>query len=259
MPAGRMTLVAKGSKKVYVGKKLRISKKKLATDKKQNKRIAALERAARAEQGWLDSEYREATMSRVPQIVSRGVQGTAAADPEFFVLAQGTDGSDKDHKRIGLSINAKKIHARIRMSGRGNGAGYPPDAGLRSGKNLVRLLGVCYETLADFTVGLTEVLENSVDNASSPGRLLDSFFKKQSTTKWHIWYDNVCTVPYTTQTKVLNINYKIPPKYQKMVYPLDTVSAPDTNIFVLYAMTGVRDNAQNQTTLQATYRCVYDK
>ncbi|AXH79519.1 MAG: hypothetical protein [Circular genetic element sp.] len=246
------------------GKRRRVVRKPKAkatkkVDKQQNKRIAALERASRAEQGWIDSEYREATMNRIPQLVSRGVQDSASPDPEFFVMAQGTDGSDKDHKRIGLSINAKKIHARIRLTGRGNAAGYPPDSGVRSGKNQVRLLGVCYETLADFTIGLTEVLQNSVDSVSNPSRLLDTYYKKQSTTKWHIWYDNVCTVPFTTQTKVVNINYNIPKKYQKMVYALDTVTAPDTNIFVLYAMTGIRDNAQNQTTLQATYRMTYDK
>lgn len=252
MPAGRYR------QKPYKGRKYKAKATK-KVDKAQNKRISALERANRSEQGWIDSEYREATMDRIPQIVSRGVQDTSAPNPEFFVMAQGTDGSDKDHKRIGLSINAKKIHAKIRMSGRGNGAGYPPDAGLRTGKNQVRLLGVVYETLADFNIGLPEVLQNSVDSASSPARLLDTYYKKQTTTKWHIWYDNVCTVPYTTQTKVVDIKYNIPTKYQKMVYALDTVSAPETNIFVLYAMTGVRDNTQNQTTLQGTYRVTYDK
>jgi len=253
MPAGRYR--QKAVRRKYKPK----AKATKKVDKAQNKRIAALERANRSEQGWIDSEYRETTMNRVPQLVSRGVQDAASPDPEFFVMAQGTDGSDKDHKRIGLSISAKKIHARIRMSSRGNGAGYPPVTGAFSGKNQVRLLGVVYETLADFTAGLTEVLQNPVDNASHPSRLLDTYYKKQSTSKWHIWYDNVCTVPFTTQTKVVNINYNIPKKYQKMVYALDTVSAPETNIFVLYAMTGIRDNAQNQTTLQATYRMTYEK
>lgn len=259
MPAGSMTLVTKGkAKKVYTGKKYRVARKK-KVDKQQNKRIAALERAAKAEQGWIDSEYRETLMNRVPQLVSRGVQGSASPDAEFFSLAQGTDGSDKDHKRIGLSINAKKIHARVRITGRGSVNGYPPDSGAKLGMNQVRLLGVCYETLADFIAGLDEVLQNTTDTSSHPSRLLDTFYKKQSSSKWHIWADMKCNVPYTTQCKVIDINYNIPPKYQKMVYPVDTATPPDTNIFVLYAMTGVKDNAQNQLTLQATYRCVFDK
>ena len=66
-------------------------------------------------------------------------------------------------------------------------------------------------------------------------------------------------IPYSTQTKVINLNYKIPKKYQKMVYSLPESQAPDTNIFVLYAMTGIRDNAQNTTTVSATYRCTFAK
>ncbi|AXH78425.1 MAG: hypothetical protein [Circular genetic element sp.] len=234
-----------------------VSKKKI--DKKQDKRISALERANKAEQGWIDSSYREATMSRTPQLVSRGVQNSATADPEFFVMAQGTDGSDKDHKRIGLSITAKTIRAHITLSGRGDSAGYPPVTGSRSGQNQVRLLGVIYKTLADFNTGLTEVLENPTALNTHPARVIDSFYKKQSSTNWHIWCDKICNVPFTTQYKKIELNYKIPPRFQKMVYAQDLVGAPETNIIVLYAMTGVRDDAQNQLTLQATYRMTYAK
>ena len=233
--------------------------KKTNVDKKQNKRIAALERVNKAEMGWLDSTYREATMSRVPQLVSRGVQNSATADPEFFTLAQGTDGSDKDHKRIGLSIQAKSIRARITITGRGDASGYPPVTGSRSGQNQVRLLGVIYKTLADFNAGLPEVLENATDLNTHPARLIDSFFKKQSSSNWHIWMDKVCNVPFTTQVKKIDTYYKIPARFQKMVYAQDLVGAPETNIIVLYAMTGVRDNAENQLTLQATYRTTYAK
>lgn len=251
-------------KRIIKGKtrsgKLRISsvvKKKI--DKIQNKRIAKLEKANRNEQGWIDSTYREATMNRDPQLVSRGVQNSALADPEFFVMAQGTDGSDKDHKRIGLSINAKTIRARLTMSGRGSTSGYPPDSGAKSGHNQVRLLGVIYKTLADFNAGLAEVLENPTALNTHPSRVIDSFYKKQSTSNWHIWCDKVCNVPFTTQVKKLDLYYKIPPRYQKMVYAQDLIGSPETNIIVLYAMTGVRDNAENQLTLQASYRMTFEK
>ncbi len=242
--------------KRYKRKKLKITKK---VDKIQNKRIAVLERKNAAEQGWIDSSYREATMSRVPQLVSRGVQNSATADPEFFVMAQGTDGSDKDHKRIGLSISAKTIRAHITISGRGDAAGYPPVTGSRSGQNQVRLLGVIYKTIADFNLGLAEVLENPVDLNTHPSRIIDSFFKKQSTANWKIWCDKKFSVPFTTQHKSVVLNYKVPKSCQKMVYAQDLVGAPETNIIVLYAMTGVRDNAENQLTLQATYRMTFEK
>ena len=44
-----------------------------------------------------------------------------------------------------------------------------------------------------------------------------------------------------------------------MVYAQDLIGSPETNIIVLYAMTGVRDNAENQLTLQATYRMTFEK
>lgn len=228
-------------------------------DSRQDKRIRALERAQKAEQGWIDSTYREATMSGTPQLVSRGVQGTVANDPEFFVMAQGTDGSDKDHKRIGLSINATSVHARITISGRGSTDGYPPTVGGKSGKNQVRLLGVIYKTLADFNAGLAEVLENPTRLNTHPSRVIDSFFKKQSSTQWHIWCDKKFVVPYTNQAKKIAINYKIPKKYQKMVFATDLSVPTDTNLMVLYAFTGIRDDAMNDLTLQATYRCYFDK
>lgn len=249
-----MPLRNKRKKKLRIGGKARFK-----VDKLQNKRISALERVNRAEQGWIDSSYREATMSRVPQLVSRGVQNSATADPEFFVMAQGTDGSDKDHKRIGLSINAKSIRAKITITGRGDAAGYPPVTGSRSGQNQVRLLGVIYKTIADFNLGLPEVLENASALNTHPSRVIDSFFKKQSTANWKIWCDKICSVPFTSQTKKIELNYKIPSSYQKMVYAQDLVSAPETNIIVLYAMTGIRDDSQNQLTFQATYRMTYEK
>lgn len=243
------------SKKSY--KKAPVAKKKI--DKSQNKRILALERQARAEQGWIDSHYRETTMDRVPQLISRGIQDAAGPDPEFFNMAQGTDGSDKDHKRIGLSIKARSVKAHITISSRGSTSGYPPDTGNRSGFNQVRLLGVVYKTFADFAAGIQEVLQNSVDSTANPSRLIDSYYKKQSATNWKIWCDKKFCVPLTTQCKHITLNYKIPDSCSKMVYALDTIVPPDTNIMVLYAMTGVRDNASNNMTLQATYRCVFDK
>lgn len=244
--------------KRYKMRKLKITKK---VDKVQNKRLSALERVNRAEQGWIDSSYRETSVTRAPQLVSRGVQNSATADPEFFTMAQGTDGSDKDHKRIGLSINAKTIRAKITLSGRGATDGYPPSNGNQSGKNQVRLLGVIYKTLADFNAGLAEVLENPVALNTHPARIIDSFYKKQSSSNWKIWCNKVVTVPYTTQTKQIELNYKIPPSCQKMVYALPAVGAPETNIIVLYAMTGIRDVLSESVgvTLQATYRMTYEK
>ena len=227
--------------------------------KKQKKAVKSLVRANRAEQGWIDSEYTETTINRTPQLISRGVQGTATTAPEFFTMGQGTDGSDKDHKRIGLSINGQRVRGVVRITGRGSASGYPPDVGDKSGSNQVRLLGVIYKTLQDFNTGLAEVLEHHTAPDGHPSRIIDSYFKKQSDTNWKIWLDKKFSVPYTTQTKVVNINYKIPPSYQKMVYPLDTSSPPDTNIMVLYAMSGVRNNGSNAMTVQATYRCTYDK
>ena len=247
----------KRKRKIVITRRLSTKKQ---VDKKQNKRISALERANRAEQGWIDSKYPETTMNRTPQEVSRGVQDSAAADTEFFVMAQGTDGSDKDHKRIGLSVVGKSIRAHVTISGRGSAAGYPPDEGDESGSNQVRLLGICYKTLEDYTTGLSEVLQYSTtSNDSYPAQAINSFFKKQSKTNWKVWYDKKFAVPYTTQMSRIVINHKIKPRDSKMVYPLDTVSAPDTNIYVLYAMTGVRKNDHNRLTLQATYRCTYDK
>lgn len=249
--------VVRGRTRTFKTKLNALYKKKI--DKRQNARIAALERVNRGEMGWIDSSYREATMNRDPQIVSRGVQNSATADPEFFVMAQGTDNSDKDHKRIGLSIQAKTIRARLTITGRGSTSGYPPDSGSRSGQNQVRLLGVIYKTLADFNAGLAEVLENPTALNTHPARVIDSFYKKQSSSNWHIWCDKSFNVPFTTQCKKMDLYYKIPAKYQKMVYALPAVGAPETNIIVLYAMTGVRDNAENQLTLQATYRMTYAK
>jgi hypothetical protein len=254
MPAGKLMLVPRKSYK-----KSRKPKAKKAIDKSQNKRLSALEKANRAEQGWIDSEYREATMNRVPQIISRGVQDSGAPDPEFFTLAQGTDGSDKDHKRIGLSIKARSVKAHITISSRGSAAGYPPTAGPTSGFNQVRLLGVIYKTFADFNLGLDEVLQYSTDQGSHPCRLIDTYYKKQSVSNWKIWCDKKFAVPLTTQHKSVVLNYKVPDSCSKMVYAIDTISPPDTNIMVLYAMTGIRDNGQNVMTIQATYRCTFDK
>lgn len=248
------------SKAVVVYKKRKPSVRKTKVDKKQDKRLSALERATANAQGWVDSYYSETTMNRTPQEVSRGVQDSAAANTEFFTVAQGTDASDKDHKRIGLSINGKSIRAHIMISGRGSAAGYPPDEGDESGSNQVRLLGICYKTLEDYNAGLAEVLQYSeTSNDARPAQAINSFFKKQSTSNWSKWYDKIFAVPYTTQMKRLEINYKIPKNKQKMIYALDTVGAPLTNIFVLYAMTGVRKNDHNRLTLQATYRCVFEK
>ena len=250
--------IVRGRTKGFKKKLGSMLKKKV--DKKQNARIAALERVNRAEMGWIDSSYRETTMSRTPQLVSRGSQNSVTTDPEFFVMAQGTDGSDKDHKRIGLSITAKSIRAKITLTGRGDAAGYPPSSGAESGRNQVRLLGVIYKTIGDFNQGLAEVLENPTALNTHPARVIDSFYKKQSSSNWHIWCDKVCNVPFTTQVKKFDLYYKIPPRYQKMVYAQDLVGAPETNIIVLYAMTGIRDVAAgNQQTLQATYRMTYAK
>lgn len=253
MAAGKFV---KYTKKTYK-KKAPKAKKKI--DKSQNKRLAALERQVRAEQGWIDSEYRETTINRVPQLISRGVQGTVAPDAEFFTMAQGTDGSAKDHKRIGQSIKARSVNAHITISSRGSTAGYPPTSGATSGFNQVRLLGVVYKTFADFAAGLDEVLTNTTDTASHPSRLLDTYYQKQSTSNWKIWVDKKFCVPLSTQCKHITLNYKVPDTCSKMVYAIDTVTAPDTNIMVLYAMSGVRDNAQNAMTIQATYRCIFDK
>jgi hypothetical protein len=145
------------------------------------------------------------------------------------------------------------------MTGRGSTSGFPPDSGAKSGYNQVRLLGVIYKTIADFNAGLAEVLENPTALNTHPSRVIDSFYKKQSTSNWHIWCDKVCNVPLTTQVKKLDLYYKIPARFQKMVYAQDLIGSPETNIIVLYAMTGVRDNAQNQLTLQATYRMTFEK
>lgn len=259
MPAGKL-IMSTASKASNKKKRKKAPRKKKAIDKQQNKRIAALERANRGELGWIDSTYVETTMNRTPQEVSRGVQDSAAGDTEFFTMAQGTDGSDKDHKRIGKSIRAQSIRAHITISGRGSAAGYPPDEGDESGSNQVRLLGVCYKTVQDYNDGLAEVLQYSdTSNDTKPAQAINSFFKKQSTSNWRIWLDQKFAVPYTTQVKNLDVNYKIPPSLQEMVYSVDTVIAPDTNIFVLYAMTGVRKNDHNRLTLQATYRCTFEK
>lgn len=239
--------------------KYKAPKAKKKVDKTQNKRLTALERANRAEQGWIDSFYNEQTMDRVPQLISRGVQDMATTAPEFFTLAQGTDASDKDHKRIGLSIKARSVKAHITISSRGSTAGYPPDSGGKSGYNQVRLLGVVYKTIADFTQGLPEVLQNTTDSTANPSRLIDSYYKKQSSSNFKIWCDQKFCVPLTTQCKHITLNYKVPDSCSKMVYAIDTVTPPDTNIMVLYAMTGIRDNDSNAMTLQATYRCTYDK
>jgi len=71
--------------------------------------------------------------------------------------------------------------------------------------------------------------------------------------------DKVVSVPYTTQTTKVKFDYKIPAKYQKMVYTSNSLQNPGTNTIVLYAMTGVRDDALNQLTVQATYRCTFEK
>lgn len=236
------------------------AKAKKAVDKKQNKRIAKLEKANRAEQGWIDSYYTETTMNRTPQEVSRGVQDAEEDDAEFFTLAQSADADDKDHTRIGKSIKARSIKGHIVISGRGSVAGYPPDEGDESGSNQVRLLGVCYKTIADYILGLAQVLQYSeTTNDTKPAQAIETFFKKQSTANWRIWLDKKFSVPYTTQTKRINIDYKIPDSLSKMVYTTDTLISPNTNIFVLYAMTGVRKNDHNRLTLQAYYRCTYDK
>lgn len=247
--------------KLRIGGKVKL-KGVLPIDRLQNKRISKIERSLAEKDGWIDSYYTETTMNRTPQEVSRGTQDSAGAsgDTEFFIMQQETDGSDMDHRRVGLSIKAKRIKAHIVISGRGSSGGYPPDEGDESGSNQVRLLGVCYATLADYNEGLAEVLQYSeTTNDAKPAQAIETFFKKQSTTKWNVWFDKKFSVPYTTQTSRVNINYKVPASRSKMVYPNDQSSAPDTNIYVLYAMTGVRKNDHNRLTLQAWYRCTYEK
>lgn len=260
MPPAKALLVNRRRRRRSAKKSTKAAAKK-AVDKKQNKRIAAIEKSIAAEQGWIDSYYKETTMNRTPQIVTRGTQDTGDDTKKIlYCMAQGTDGSDKDHKRIGKSIKAKQISGHIMISGRGSAAGYPPDEGDESGSNQVRLLGVVYKTLADYNAGLEQVLQYSeTTNDTKPAQALLTFFKKQSQTNWDIWLDEIFAMPYTTQTKKLKFNYKVPDRHSKMVYALDTVGEPITNIFVLYAMTGVRKNDHNRMTLQAYYRCTYEK
>ena len=245
-----------GPQRKYV-KKRKVRAKK-AVDKKQNKRIRALESKVRAEQGWLDPYYTETTVNRVPQEIQRGRHDSSVAS-QFFSMASDTDLADNDHTRIGRSIKAQRVKGTVTFYGRGSAAGFPPDDGDKSGKNSIRLLGVIYKTAEDYALGLGQVLSSSVAIDSHPARVIDSFYKKQSQSNWKIWMDKKLFVPYTTAGTKVKINYKIPKDCQKMVYESNSVGSPLTNIMVLYCMSGIRDNTTNQTTAQATYRLTYEK
>lgn len=257
MPAGTLHLVAKATKKRGKGRKSK-SKSKKAVDKKQNKRIKELEKKVRGEQGWVDSYRIETTANRTPQMIAAGRQGLSTATP-FFSLAADTDTGQNDHTRIGLSIHAQRVKGRLTLITRGSAAGTPIDTGSRTGKNNVRLLGVIYATAQDYSTGLAQVLQNASTMDSHPARLIESYYKKQSLTKWKIWMDEVVSVPFTTTIKRVNFDYKVPAEYQKMVYDSNSLGDPQTNIMVLYAMTGIRDNGENQVTIQGTYRCTFEK
>ena len=229
-----------------------------AIDKKQNKRLAVLESKVKAEQGWLDPYYTETTVNRTPQEISRGRHESSTLS-QFFSMPADTDAADNDHTRIGRSIKANRIKGTVTIYGRGSASGYPIDNGDKSGKNSLRLLGVCYKTTEDYNLGLGQVLQNSTAIDSHPARVVDSFYKKQSLANFRIWMDKVVAVPFTTQVSKIKINYKVPDALSKMVYSSNSVGSPETNVFVLYAMSGIRDNGENQCTIQATYRLTYDK
>lgn len=240
-------------------RKIRRRKSKKAVDKKQNQRLKKIESQLKQQEGWIDSSYPEATCNRTPQIISSGAQEGASLSSYFFTNASDTDTADNDHTRVGLAIKALRVKGHITLTGRGSAAGYPPDDGDKTGKNNVRLLGVIYETEEDFLVGLSGVLANSAGSNGHPSKAVESFYRKQSPTRWKVWFDKTCVVPYTTQTKKVNFNYKVPDQYSKMTYENNNDGPPITNIMVLYAMTGIRDNGENQMTASATYRCTYVK
>lgn len=227
-------------------------------DKKQNKRIRALEKKVASTQGWIDSVYTEATVNRTPQQIARGRQDSSALS-SFFSLPQQAQLLDNDHTRIGRSIKALRVKGHLTISGRGSSAGYPPDSGSKSGKNDIRLLGVIYKTSDDYAVGLDQVLQNPLAIDTHPARAVDSFFQKQSLTEWKIWMDKRLTVPYTQQVSRVKFNVKVPEGWNQMVYDTNNLSDPETNIMVLYAMSAIRDNTANQCTIQAVYRCTFEK
>lgn len=227
-------------------------------DKKQNKRLSVLEKKAKAEQGWLDPYYTETTVNRTPQEISRGRHESSTLS-QFFSMASDTDTADNDHTRIGRSIKALRVKGNITIYGRGSANGTPIDSGEKSGKNNLRLLGVIYKTTEDYNLGLAQVLQNSTAIDSHPARVVDSFYKKQSLANFKIWMDKKVTVPFTTACTRVKINYKVPESCSKMVYDSNSVGSPQTNVMVLYAMSGIRDNTENQCTIQATYRLTYEK
>jgi len=259
MPSGSLTVPFPIKGKPTYGRKSRKKTSKKRVDKKQNQRLKAIESQLKQAEGWLDSSYREATCNRTPQIISSGAQEGQPLSSYFFTNAQATDLADNDHTRNGQAIKALRVKGHITLTGRGSAEGYPPDVGDKTGKNNIRLLGVIYETEEDFTVGLSGVLQNSAGDNAHPSKAIESFYRKQSPTRWKVWLDKVCVVPYTTQTKKVNFNYKVPDAYSKMTYTNNNDGPPITNIMVLYAMTGIRDNGENQMTASATYRCTYVK
>jgi len=258
-----MLFFLKGKMPVHKHLRKRFKRKKkpkarTRVDKKQNRRIRVLEAKTRAEQGWIDSYYTETTVNRTPQEIQRGRQESSVLSA-FFSMPSDTDLADNDHTRIGRSIKAQRVKGTVTLYGRGSAIGMPPDTGSKSGKNSIRLLGVIYKTHEDYAAGLAQVLQNNTAIDTFCARVVDSFYKKQSETNWKIWMDKTLTVPYTTGVSKVKINYKIPSGCQKMVYESNSVGSPLTNIMVLYAMSGIRDNTTNQCTIQATYRLTYEK
>ncbi len=255
MPAGTLTLVAPATARRGTKSKTSKAKAKKAVDKKQNKRLKAIEKALKESDGWIDSFMVEQTVNRTAQMIARGQQASSASS-SFFSIAAGVD---SDHGRAGNSIRAKRIKGHLTLAGRGDAAGYPPANGNLTTKNELRLLGVVYATKADYDLGLGYVLENSVAIDAQPCRHLDSFYKKNSIAKWNKWLDKRITVPYSTGVTRVNINYKVPARFAKMTYDTASLADPETNIFVLYLLGGIRDNTVNNTTCQGVFRCVFEK
>lgn len=239
-------------------KKFKRVRSKRAVDKKQDKRLKVLEEKMKEELGWIDSFYTETTVNRTPQQIARGRQTSSVASP-FFSCGQLGTGTDHDHERQGLGIKALRVKGRITLCGRGSASGFPPDTGSKTGKNIVRLLGVIYATQADYNLGIGYVLQDPTGIDSHPCRAVDSFYRKNSVTKWKIFLDKRVTVGYNNQVSRVNFNYKIPEKYSKMTYDTASPADPETNVMVIYALSGIRDNTTNQTTIQATYRCTFVK
>lgn len=251
--------MSKNNKKKSFSKSKRKPRARKAIDKSQNERLSAIESQLRAEEGWIDSEYRELTTNRVPQLISQGNIPTQPTSPYFYTMAQGTDAENNDHTRIGRAIKALRCKGHVTITCRGSANGSPPVSGPYTGKNTLRLLGVIYDTECDFSTGLLGVLQNSVATDAHPQKVIESFYKKQSPTKWKIWLDKTVVVPYNKQVHKVNFNYKIPDSHSEMVYDSNSQGPPTKNIMVLYAMSGVRDNGNNQMTVSAVYRCTFVK